>query len=60
MNDFYLSTFWMDDCPLIISDYTEDDKKIDEMIQKAESIDELASIIADELVRTIKTQLNLK
>lgn len=50
----------MDDCPPVMTDYSEDDRKIDDMLKKAESVDELASIISDELVRSIKEQLSLK
>ena len=60
MNDFFISPLLMDDCPPVMTDYSEDDRKIVDMIQKAESIDELASIISDELVRSIKEQLSLK
>lgn len=60
MNDIYLLPFLMDDCLPVTTGYSEYDRKIDNMIQKAESIDELASIISDELVRSIKEQLSLK
>lgn len=60
MNDIFLSPYLMDDCPPVMTDYSEDDRKIDDMLKKAESVDELASIISDELVRSIKEQLSLK
>ncbi len=60
MNDIFLSPYLTDDCPPVMTDYSEDDRKIDDMLQKAESIDELASIFSDELVRSIKEQLSLK
>ena len=60
MSDIYEFPFLMDDCPSALFEYSENDKELNVKIQKAESIEELSSIISDELVRSIREQLQLK
>ena len=57
LNDFY-STY-VDDCMIIEQETNETDKVIEEKIQKAQSIDELADILSDELTKSLMNQINL-
>lgn len=57
LNDFY--TNYVDDCLLIEQETSEMDKAINEKIQKAQSIDELADILSDELTKSLMNQINL-
>lgn len=59
MYDMDYSTCLFDDCPAVLSEYTDNDKSIDERIKKAESMEELVGIFSDELVKSIKDQLRL-
>lgn len=59
MYDFeYLPNF-VDECSSDVTEHSEDDRNIDDRIKRAESVEEIASIISDELVRSIKEQLHL-
>ncbi len=49
-----------DDCPVITTEYSDNDRDVDDKIRNAESVEELVSIISDELVRSIREQLQLK
>lgn len=57
LNDFY-STY-VDECMIIEQETNEKDKVIEEKIQKAQSIDELADILSDELTKSLMKQINL-
>jgi hypothetical protein len=55
LNDFYSN--YVDDCLLIEQEKNEIDKAIEEKIQKAQSIDELADILSDELTKSLMNQI---
>ena len=53
---------YIDDCPVLETydiEMTENDKKAAEKIHKASSVDEIAGIISDELVRSLIGQIKL-
>lgn len=56
-NDIYSN--YVDECLLIEQESSEMNKAINEKIQKAKSIDELADILSDELTKSIMNQINL-
>lgn len=60
MYDINEYPFLMDDCPSMYFEYSDNDKELDVKIQKAETVEELSSIISDELLRSITDQLDLK
>ena len=59
MYDLEFSPYLIDECPYVVTEYSEKDWDIDDKIKRAESVEEIASIISDELVRSIKEQLHL-
>lgn len=55
LNDFFSN--YVDDCLLMEQESSQTDKAIEEKIQKAQSVDELADILSDELTKSLMNQI---